>query len=358
MALDVEITQSSYWGGSQIPYWLYMLFVIFPVTGILGVDHLLLRSPMTALLKFLSFVPLFGFWYFYDIAQLGEGSTIKKNGIGIPFYGPGNIGKGIFHDPAKGKGGVSPEEKPRPWIFAGYVLTSILFICFPVNKVIIGDYYGALAQLCMLIFAPLAIAWSIYDIYCIVSNTRDVIEKNGTSRIPPASFFMDGYFKKAMDSLGPKPSEPDAPGFLGIIESAIEAPVVAAGKGAAGVVDGAVGVVKAAEGAAESAVAAVGAAAEAAKNVAKAASGAAGAVSAVSAIQKKVPGALNNALKGGAMISNDPSSTTVVVLFGVALLAFSGYAYTAMRKITRLKSDKDDSPPNPDAARRIARTEE
>ena len=220
MALDVEITQASYWGGSQIPYWLYMLFVIFPVTGVLGIDHLLLRSPMTALLKFISFVPLFGFWYFYDIAQLGEGAIIKEHGIGIPFYGPGNIGKGMFHNPAKGNAGISHEDKSRPWIFTGYVLTSIIFLAFPVNKIIIGDYYGALAQLCMLIIAPLALAWSIYDIYRIVFDTRGVMEK-GTARIPPASFLMSGYFTKAMDVLGPKPSEPEPPGLLGTVANLV-----------------------------------------------------------------------------------------------------------------------------------------
>ena len=344
MALDVEITQSDYWGGSQIPYWLYMLFVIFPVTGILGVDHLLLRSPMTALLKFLSFVPLFGFWYFYDIAQLGEGSTIKENGIGIPFYGPGNIGKGMFHAPGKKP---SPDTVPRPWAFAGYVLTSIIFLAFPINKLIIGDYYGALAQLCMLIFAPLAIAWSIYDIYRVMSHTRDVMEKEGTARIPPATFFMDGYFKKALDVLGPKPSEPDAPGFFGIIESAVEAPIVAVGKGAAGVVDGAVGVVKAAEGTVSSGIGAVGSFFNAFKAIGNALTGSAKAVSTVSAVTSGAPRALTKAVAqaGGYSGSNDPSSTTVVVLFGVAFLAFSGYAYTAMRKIRMGTVEKDDSPP-------------
>ena len=79
MKLNVEITQSTYWKGGQIPYWLYMVFVILPFTGVLGVDHLLLRSPITAVLKFLSMVPLFGFWYFYDLFQLfGDEEFVKK----------------------------------------------------------------------------------------------------------------------------------------------------------------------------------------------------------------------------------------------------------------------------------------
>jgi hypothetical protein len=74
-----------------------MIFAILPVTGLIGGDHLLLRSPMTALLKLISIVPLFGFWYFYDIAQaLGEREYVEKYGIAVPFYGPTGIGAGII----------------------------------------------------------------------------------------------------------------------------------------------------------------------------------------------------------------------------------------------------------------------
>jgi len=348
MGLNIEITQSSYWGGTQIPYWFYMVLVIFPITGILGIDHLLLRSPMTAILKFLSLIPLFGFWYFYDIAQLGEGETIKKNGIGIPFYGPQGIGAGMFIEPGKG---LSPKEMPRPWAFIGYVLTSILFLAFPINKLIVGDYFGALAQLCMLIIAPLALAWSIYDIYRILFDTKGVMEK-GTARIPPATFFISGYFTKAMDVLGNKKSEPEPPGILGTVASLAIKPLEAAS-------DGLAGAATAATGAVASAADAAGAVAKGVGDLGRAASGASAVVSAASAVQSGVPSAISKATKGGAMIMNtDPSSTTIVVLFGVALLAFSGYAYSAMRKIRTVRSEKDDSPPNPATAGRVARTEE
>ena len=341
--LNLKITQGGYWGGPQIPYWLYMVFVIFPVTGILGVDHLLLRSPITAILKALSFVPLFGFWYFYDIAQLGEGDLIKKNGIGIPFYGPLGIGAGIFVESGKPQ---SPKEKPRPWLFVAYALTSMMFLAFPINKLVIGDYIGALAQLCMLIVFPLALAWSIYDIYRIVFDIDDVFKK-GAARIPPASWLLGGYVESY---LGPTPAGIDT-GIGEIIVGAIEAPIVAAGKGAAGVVDAAAGTV-------ESGLGAVSEAADAAKEIATAAKGAAGAVKAISTISA-VPNALNTAIQkaGGTTISNIPSSMTMAVLFGVALLAFSGYAFNALQKIGKVNSDKDDPPPNPDTARRNASTE-
>ena len=90
MAIDVGITQGSYWGGGQIPYWLYMVFVILPFTGLLGLDHLLLRSPQTFILKLLTMIPLFGFWYFYDIGQaFGERELVEKYGLGVPYNGFG-----------------------------------------------------------------------------------------------------------------------------------------------------------------------------------------------------------------------------------------------------------------------------
>ena len=350
MALDVEITQGSYWGGAQIPYWLYMIFVIFPVTGVLGVDHLLLRSPITALLKLLSFVPLFGFWYFYDIAQLGEGDLIKKNGIGIPFYGPGNIGKGMFF----GNGNtVSPEDKPRPWIFTAYVLASIIFLAFPINKIIVGDYYGALVQLCMLIIAPLALAWSIYDIYRIIFDTRGVMEK-GTARIPPASFLMNGYFTKAMDVLGPKPADPEPPGIIEKVTDLALAPAQAASNSATALVQSTVG-------AAASTMSAVNAAAKTAESLAKAGESASAGVGTIASSASRAGPALGSAIqgvtKGGALFIEEPSSTTVIVLFGVALLAFSGYAYSAMRNLRNGNVEKDDSPPKPGAARTVTRSE-
>ena len=62
--LDVKVTQGSYWKGAQIPYYIYILMTIFG--GLFGLDHLALRSPLTAILKFLSIIPLLGFWYFYE----------------------------------------------------------------------------------------------------------------------------------------------------------------------------------------------------------------------------------------------------------------------------------------------------
>jgi hypothetical protein len=208
MGLDVGITQGSYWNGSQIPYWLYMVFAILPITGLIGGDHLLLRSPITALLKLLSAIPLFGFWYFYDIAQAtGERELVEKYGLGVPFYGPVGIGAGIFINKDTP---LSPPDTPRPWRYFAYVLTTALFIVFPINKLVLGDYVGTFAQMLMYIFFPftfLAIGWGFYDLYRILFDARGVFEE-GPSRILPASWIAGPNFDRSV--LGPGPSQPPA----------------------------------------------------------------------------------------------------------------------------------------------------
>ena len=204
--LDKEITKGSYWGGSQISYWMYLVAVFF---GFLGIDHLLLRSPITAILKIISIIPLFGFWYFFDIAQaFGEKDLVKKYGIAVPYYGPIGIGQGIFHDD-----GVkpSPEEIPRPWKFIGYFLATCLLIATPINKLVLGDYVGAGVQsvyyiLILTIILPfIAIIWGFLDVYNVIFKTRDLFEK-GAERYPPATmipfFNVDPNFKA--EALGPK----------------------------------------------------------------------------------------------------------------------------------------------------------
>ena len=203
--VDVKLTQGSYWKGAQLPYWVYMVVVV--LVGGLGLDHLLLRSPMTFLMKLL--IPTLGFWYFYDIAQVfGERELVEKYGLGLPLYGPSGIGAGMFFN--KDATNMSPPTVPKPWIFMLYAVLSIFFFIIPLNKVLIGDYAGCIAQLSMytvLVFfslglsAILAICWGIYDAYRVIFDTKGLFEK-GAARVFPATYVMDPYFNKG--ALGPE----------------------------------------------------------------------------------------------------------------------------------------------------------
>jgi hypothetical protein len=221
--LDVGITQGAYWGGAQLPYWLITLFTILPITGILGMDHMLLRSPLTAIAKFISFIPLFGFWYFFDIAQvLGEEESVRKHGFAVPFGGPQGIGAGMFIN--KDSSNLAPPKTPTPWGFLAYAIATILFTVLPINKVVIGDYGGAILQsiMSLLFFTPtvlLALFWGFYDEYRLVLDTRNVFEK-GAARVIPASLILDPYFKA--NALGPVPGEPDlSVGIITILQKKI-----------------------------------------------------------------------------------------------------------------------------------------
>ena len=203
--VDIKLTQGSYWKGAQLPYWVYMIVVV--LLGGLGLDHLLLRSPGTFLMKLL--IPTLGFWYLYDIAQVfGERESVEKYGLGVPWYGPIGLGAGMFIN--KDASNLSPPTIPKPWIFLGYAILSIFFFIIPLNKVLIGDYAGCLAQISMYtilalfslgITAILAICWGIYDAYRLVFDTKGLFEK-GAARVFPATWIMDPYFNKG--ALGPE----------------------------------------------------------------------------------------------------------------------------------------------------------
>jgi len=203
--VDIKLTQGSYWKGAQLPYWVYMVVVV--LIGGLGLDHLLLRSPATFLMKLL--IPTLGFWYLYDIAQVfGERELVEKYGLGVPWYGPIGLGAGMFIN--KDASNLSPPTIPKPWIFLAYAVLSIFFFIIPLNKILIGDYAGCLAQISMYtilalfslgITAILAICWGIYDAYRLVFDTKGLFEK-GASRIFPATWVIDPYFNKG--ALGPE----------------------------------------------------------------------------------------------------------------------------------------------------------
>lgn len=77
-----------------VPLWLYRCIAIFPITGIMGLDHFLLGSHFTGILKlFINSISL-GSWYAYDIVQVLYPSNIKEHGLQVPFLEMGSIGKG------------------------------------------------------------------------------------------------------------------------------------------------------------------------------------------------------------------------------------------------------------------------
>ena len=413
MLFDVGITQGTYWKGGQIPYWLYLVFVV--LFGALGWDHLLLRSPTTAIMKFLSLVPLLGFWYFYDIAQaFGERELVEKYGLGVPFYGPIGLGVGMFI--SKDKKNISPPDVPKPWIFMIYALTTLVFIAFPLNKLVIGDYWGLLMQLSMYTWMAIftlgisiliGFAWGIYDIYNLIFKTREILE-NGVPRISPATWLglAKRFKREALGPGKPLPPQPPATLFEKTVDAVVHIPINTAnavstvtqayGDTTAGLikVSGGVakGVIEATEGltvglvkeGVKDATDVMSTTATTATDIIETTKGAtqsvigatAGTITktaaasgalldaagklpkilakveeATSAMPKQAGGALN-------LLDSAPSGTSTALLFSVAILAFGGYVIYLTRKTlyTSRNDRQDDSPPDPGAVRKPSET--
>lgn len=180
-------TTGATWGGSQLSPAVLKLLAVFG--GFIGLDHLALRSPKTALLKFLVNCISLGFWYFYDIVQVfSDTDFIRTYGYSIPGIGPVGLGAGILHqDLPVGK---APPTSPSPFIFLAYSL--LIAVPFGISHFIAGDFYGGAAKffLSYIFFTfLLGWAWAAYSTFYVIFNTKDLLEK-GTDRMFPATLFM------------------------------------------------------------------------------------------------------------------------------------------------------------------------
>ncbi len=215
-------TQGKAWGGSQIdPVVFKIITVLF---GFFGLDHLLLRSPITAILKFLVNIISLGFWYWYDILQVfTDFDNFKKYGYSLPIFGPAGLGAGLVHDTGTPK---APIESPSPFYFVAFALTSL--IPYGLSHVIAGDYLGAFLKFILSVsFFTFLFGWlwAAYTFGNMMLNSKSLFE-NGTDRLFPLSFFFGQYGPgpriQPHKPQIPEEKEPDCPpGFLDILWSYI-----------------------------------------------------------------------------------------------------------------------------------------
>lgn len=221
-------TQKAYWGGPWYKYW--TLIVITILGGFFGLDHLYLRSPLTAMAKFFFNVFSLGLWYVYDVCQiLGEPDSVKTNGLSIPIFGAAGIGSGMFVD---NQPNVAPSRSPLRWL----AYMGLVFLPFGFDLLVAGDTNGALAKFLatMSIFLlPISLIWSAYSIGSAWLTPKAIWEQ-GTPRLFPFTFFMNS---KGRSILGPvdvpqSKDSCDPGGVSGIINGFISStvsPIVQAG---------------------------------------------------------------------------------------------------------------------------------
>lgn len=321
-----EHTKGSSWGGSQISP--LVLKVITVLGGFLGLDHLLLRSPKTAIAKLITNIFTLGFWYFYDIIQVFKDTDfIQKYGYTIPGLGPVGLGAGLLHSPTTPQ---APEISPSPFYYLGYAL--MIAIPFGFSHFLAGDYYGGAAKffLSYIIFTFLiGWVWAGYSTVNLIFNTPDIL-KNGTDRMFPATLVMDSHGPAPnlkMPDLKPKTAEEQANslfdwifsvlGFLKPIEKPILETIVKAGDTVTGV-------------------------ASVAKTTAQQ----------IESTTTTAAPAVASVLQKGGSLEFEPGSLSGPIFFGVSALIFVGAILTTFLRFQRSKQtsaieykQKNDVPP-------------
>jgi hypothetical protein len=192
-------TQGSFWGGPNADYTTLAILACFPLTGMIGLDHAYMRSPLTAVIKTILNVFTLGLWYFFDAAQvLTEGDKIRNIGYSMPVFGPTGLGAGIF---------TNEDEKPSgpgPIRFLVYALAALIPLPFGQDFFAAGDIWGGIAKLVTL-FMPLlwifGLAWGIYVVYRLFFQTEALITE-GVPRFFPWTIIMDDFYC-SRNILGP-----------------------------------------------------------------------------------------------------------------------------------------------------------
>lgn len=190
-----EYTQKQFWGGPWYSYWMLMVATI--VFGFFGIDHFLLRSPLTGVAKLVTNILGLGLWWIYDIIQIfGEKENVMKFGLSAPILGPLGIGAGMFVD-------NQPNETPSRSPLRYFLYLFLLFVPFGFDSLLAGDMNGALAKFIscfVFLLWPIAIAWSINNIYKAYVTPKELFTE-GVDRFFPFTWFMN---KKGPSVLGPK----------------------------------------------------------------------------------------------------------------------------------------------------------
>jgi len=200
-------TSGKFWGGTVMPYWVMMIFTAFPLTGFFGLDHLLFRSPSTALSKCVTNIFTLGLWYMYDIVQVfTDKKFVKEYGFSKPMSGPAGLGLDYFRGITDGKESLSPSKTGilSILLFIMYLSTSLL--PFGVSNFVAGDTEGGIAKFLLsfglwgIIWIPFLFVAGFFEVYRNLFDTEKVFTE-GALRPTPINFLLEsnGYSPNIMN---------------------------------------------------------------------------------------------------------------------------------------------------------------
>ncbi len=163
-------TQYSFWKSNQS----YTLFWVLSVLGgLLALDHLYLRSPLTFLAKIIVNIFGLGLWWIYDATQASfNKDVVKVYGLGIPGMGPKGIGAGSLS---------AEKHDPKHANFLIYSMALIFGGLFGIDSFITGNSklgFIRLISLISVIFTPFAILYWLFNLGKFFFKTESIIEQN------------------------------------------------------------------------------------------------------------------------------------------------------------------------------------
>ena len=225
-------------GGAFLSYDTFLAFSV--LGGFFGLDHLYLRSPLTAIAKFIVNLFCFGLWWFYDAIQaIFHRDVIKVYGLGVPGFGPKGIASGVL---------AADEPDKKHYQFLLYGLAVLVGGGIGLDSFLLSDRRNGFIRLaCMLsvILAPVALLWWAYQSFRFLADTEDVVRENAAFFGAPASEGMAKWAARfPLLGLLFSPMEWAQRALAGILGPAL-GPVQAAAdavKGATATVDGVVAV--------------------------------------------------------------------------------------------------------------------
>jgi len=189
-----EPSQGDYWGGHIMSFSTFRFVTI--LFGFFGIDHLALRSPFTAFLKFFINIFLYGAWWIYDIIQVfTDEENVAKYGLSTP-WSPRGHGFRYFKGVTDKKLNEYPNPSPllsgsSTFLYVLYALSCNYFSFLGLPSLIAGDTIGfviKLLSLALIIPFPIYMFTGIYEYF-----TSAGLEKTGAPRTWPIVTILTSF---------------------------------------------------------------------------------------------------------------------------------------------------------------------
>jgi len=173
------------WGGPDRDYYTFVIMSV--LLGLVGGDHIYLRSFKTAFLKALFNLFTFGAWYWWDLSQIFfQKETVLREGLASPFDWIRNIGRGVFVSPANPVDYVSQKS------YIIYGLLTVFFGLIAADKFYMGDYVMGVAKLvlCLNLFTfVIGWIWAGWDAWNAVFCEKELLDTGIPPPLGLGSFF-------------------------------------------------------------------------------------------------------------------------------------------------------------------------